>query len=71
MGRYRSLFPHGSSFIKFSGKVENGVPSANEDFFGNNSYRAERLQIQLFDPPQAESSEFAVKRDVELSKKCW
>jgi hypothetical protein len=37
-----------------------------EDFFGNNSYRAERLQIRLSDPPQAESFEFAVKRDVEL-----
>jgi len=31
---------------------------------------AQRPQIQVFDPPQAESPEFAVKRDAELSKKC-
>jgi len=31
----------------------------------------ERPQIQLSDPPEAESFEFAVKRDLELSKKCF
>jgi len=28
--------------------------------FGNNSHQAKRSQIRLSDPPQAESSEFAV-----------
>jgi len=51
-------------------KSKTGFRVRIEDFFGNNSYRAERLQIRLSDPPQAESFEFAVKRDVELSKKC-
>jgi hypothetical protein len=47
------------------------VLSANENFFVNNSYRVERLQIRLFEPPKAVSFEFVVKRDLELSKKCY
>jgi hypothetical protein len=37
-----------------------------QDFLANNSYRVERPQIRLSDPPQAESFEFAVKGDLEL-----
>jgi hypothetical protein len=51
-------------------KSKTGFRVRIEDFFGNNSYRAERPQIRLSDPPKAESFEFAVKRDLELSKKC-
>jgi hypothetical protein len=50
--------------------LENMVLSAYQDFFGHNSYRAKRLQIRLFEPPEAVSFEFAVERDLELSKKC-
>jgi hypothetical protein len=32
---------------------------------------AERLQIRLFEPPQAVSFEFAVERDLEWSKKYY
>jgi hypothetical protein len=51
-------------------KSRTGFRVRIEDFFVNNSHQAKRSQIRLFDPPKTGSFEFAVKRDVELSKKC-
>jgi hypothetical protein len=51
------------------GKLKEGAPNANEDFSGTILSEAERLQIRLFEPPQAVSFEFAVERALEWSKK--
>jgi hypothetical protein len=50
-------------------KPKTGFRVRIEDFFVNSSYQAEWPQIPLSDPPQVESFEFAVKRDLELPKK--
>jgi len=51
-------------------ECQNRVLKTNKKFLQTILVEVKRLQIQLFDPPKAEGFEFAVKRDIELSKKC-